>query len=208
MQSRSESDVKGIDVSHWEGKIDWEKVKLEGFQFAYVKASESTSTKDPNFSRNVKGAKEAGLLVGAYHFARPDKNKASDEAEHFVSFLTQYPTDLLPVLDLEEPEDPKKISVTALVQWVQSFINVVKGKTGRDVMLYTGSWFIDLFQQFNNALSDLPLWIANYRTTSSPPDNGGWTRWTIWQYSEKGKVSGIDGDVDLNVAGSLDELKG
>ncbi|MGW8959967.1 glycoside hydrolase family 25 protein [Paenibacillus sp. NPDC055715] len=208
MQSRSDTDVKGIDVSHWQGDIDWNKVKSEGIQFAYLKASESSTRTDPKFSKNVDGAKKAGLSVGAYHFARPDKNSPSDEAKHFVSLLNLYHTDLLPVLDLESPEDPTRISASDLVQWARSFINDVKEATGREVMLYTGNWFINLYQQFNNALSDLPLWVANYSNISAPPNDGGWTKWTIWQYSEKGKIDGIDDKVDLNAAVSLDAIKG
>ncbi|UVI32990.1 glycoside hydrolase family 25 protein [Paenibacillus spongiae] len=208
MQTRSDENVKGIDVSHWEGDIDWSKVRSEEVQFAYIKASENTTSIDPNFSKNIEEAKKAGLLVGAYHFARPEKYSAEDEAKHFVKLLKSNPTDLMPVLDLESPKDPNKISVSDLVQWVRTFVDYVKKETGRQVMLYTGNWFIDLYQQFQYDLSDLPIWIANYGNISAPPDGGGWTQWTVWQYTENGKVDGIDDNVDLNAAVSLVALKG
>lgn len=208
MQCRCDSDVFGIDISNYQGNIDWARVKASGVQFAYVKATEGATWTDPMFMTNVNGARAVGIPVGAYHFARPDQTSAIDEAKHFVSLLQSVQTDLMPVLDLEEPSDPSKIAVDALVKWTRDFINYVQQATGRKVMLYTGNWFVNRYNGLNNALCDLPLWVANYANIPAPPDCGGWTRWTVWQYASDGRVDGINGDVDVNVAVSLDALRG
>lgn len=204
MQPISAGKIKGIDVSRHNGLVDWAKVKGAGYSFVYAKASEGVTYDDPLYLQHVKGAKAAGLAVGAYHFARPENNAAIDEAKHFVDILKKFDTDLIPVLDLEMPTNPKLISSQKLVQWARDFINYVQKETGRKVMLYTGVWFIKRYDNFFNKLSDVPLWVSLYG--SSVPDVGGWSRWVVWQYTDKGQVPGVSGNCDVNVAVSLDEI--
>lgn len=205
MQQRSSSNLNGIDISHYQGNVDWTAVKGAGIQFVFCKSSEGATYVDPNYSSYVTGARTVGIPVGAYHFARPNQTSAADEAKNFITQLLSAPTDLLPVLDLEEPTDGS-VTPDFLVIWVRSFVKAVTAATGKQVMLYTGNWFMDIYKNFNNQLFDLPLWIANYSTTV--PDQAGWTTWVCWQYTDKGIVAGISSSVDMDVAESLDALKG
>ncbi|NEW06886.1 hypothetical protein GK047_12825 [Paenibacillus sp. SYP-B3998] len=211
MQNRTDTDIMGIDVSHHNGDIDWNAVKNSGVQFAYMKASEGDNFKDNKFETYVKEARAAGLPAGAYHFARPTDNAPQTEARHFLDTLkTGMPDygDLMPVLDLEAPTEASQSNGEFISNWARSFISVIQQETGKQVLLYTGNWFVNQFDNLNNALKDIPLWIANYSNIQAPPDCGGWTRWLVWQYTEKGTVSGIEGHIDMNAATSLAALKG
>lgn len=206
MQGKSSTNIKMIDVSKWQGDVDWSKVKAAGISAAYAKSSEGVTFTDPTFAQNVKNAKAAGIPIGAYHFARPENNDATAEAKHFVSLLKQYPTDLMPVLDLESPTNSDSLTGNDLATWARTFIDYVQHATGRKVMLYTGNWYVN--QYGITGLSDVPLWVANYANISAPPNCGGWTRWTAWQYTENGSVAGVSGKCDISVAESIEALKG
>jgi GH25 family lysozyme M1 (1,4-beta-N-acetylmuramidase) len=217
MQQRTSSNLKGFDVSHWQGTVDFAKAKANGYSFVYLKATQGSTYTDTMFSTNVSKAKAAGLPVGAYHYAKPtapyNANEAVAQAKYFVNAmknagLTNY-GDIMPVLDLEEPIDPGILTPNELAKWAWAFVSTVQSLTGRKVMFYTGTWFIEQNNGFDTALSDLPLWIADYRTTiTSPPNCGGWTNWTIWQYSDKGTVPGVSSACDVDAGPtSLSYLK-
>lgn len=203
MQTMTAGKVKGIDVSHHNGTINWTKVKTAGYQFAYIKATESTNFIDSNFQTNVKNAKAVGLKTGAYHFARPN-GSASDgtaEAQYFLSQITKVDLDLLPCLDLEA----SNLNAAQTASWVDAFAAEIKRQIGKRILLYTGLWFMNqLGGGLSSKLAKYPLWVSHYKT-SAPPNNG-WTNWTVWQYSDKGTVPGITGGVDVNVAVSLDAI--
>ncbi|MHB1128081.1 MAG: glycoside hydrolase family 25 protein [Bacillota bacterium] len=220
MQPVNSSCVQGVDVSHWQGAIDWHAVKNAGIKFAYVKATEGRTTVDPKYLSNALGARSAGLATSAYHFARPDLNPtlddAREEARNFINTLQKgfgagFFGDIDPALDLEVPigKNQKAMPTEKLLAWARAFKSYFKTQTGRSLMIYTGQYFIKAYNNFNypfpgNPLADMPLWIAMYPTlagnSTSPPDQGSWTKWTIWQYTSSGKVAGIDGNVDLNWA--------
>ncbi len=219
MQSASPQDLRGIDVSRWQGEIDWQAVRGDNIDFAYLKATEGTTWVDPKFFENARGGRHAGMPVGAYHFARPDLNQtlknAVTEAQHFIKIQLQgfgNFGDIYPVLDLEKPfpKNKKTVSVSYLLSWVDIFKSYFEGETGRTLMLYTGIFFIREYDHFKKPLSgyplaEMPLWIALFPKsaspyTTSPPDAGNWNRWTVWQYTDNGRVKGIDGKVDLNRA--------
>ncbi|MTV48296.1 hypothetical protein GJ688_04770 [Heliobacillus mobilis] len=206
MQNRSDSNVLGIDVSSYQGtNIDWNQVREAGISFAYVKATEGCRTSDQCFQLNVNNSQTAGVLVGAYHYAHPEQNSAEDEAAHFLEALNSVNLNLWPVLDLESP--PQKNSTLSgdyLAEWSRTFINIVSSSTGGKVILYTGKWYIDMYEV--DGLSDLPLWISHY-SSYPPPDFAGWAEWLIWQYTDKGTVNGISGQVDMNVVTSLEALQ-
>lgn len=209
MQPMNSSMLRGIDVSKWQGDIDWAKVKATGLvHFAYCKATEGYSYVDPNVTKNVNGAKANGIPVGLYHFGNP-VNDVHQEASNFIKLLKALPTDLLPVLDMEVPATMTTtvdggIKAAQIVAWVKQFAALVKQATGKDIILYTGGWYVNMFGI--SGLSDIPLWVASY--TSTVADCGGWTNYVAWQYTDKGLVNGISGSVDLDVAVSLEALKG
>lgn len=193
-----------IDVSHWEGSIDWNQVKQSGISASYMKATEGTSYTDPTYAQYVQNASAAGLLVGAYHFAHPEQNDPIVEAKHFVDVLNQYHTDLMPVLDLESPSSPTNtITGSYVSNWARTFINYVQQTTGKRVMLYTGRWYVNGFNI--TGLSDVPIWVAKYGSTL-PTTLSDWKGWNSWQYTDSGNVNGV-GTVDMSVTTSLDGLK-
>jgi GH25 family lysozyme M1 (1,4-beta-N-acetylmuramidase) len=195
--------TEGIDVSHWQGAIDWSKVRASGKRFAYIKASESTSFVDDQYATNRSRAKAAGMLVGAYHFARPGTNTgdAAAEADHFIRTAAPVKGELLPVLDLEVTGG---LSDAQLATWAKDFLDRVYEKTGVKGAIYVSPAF------WRNSAGDSRilwsngykvLWIAHWTTASSPSlpaDNWGGYGWTFWQYTSDGSVSGISGRVDLN----------
>lgn len=202
MQTISAGLVKGIDVSHYNGDIDWKQVKDAGYSFVYVKSTEGISYDDPGYVDRAKGALQAGLHCGAYHFARPSAtNSAVAEAKHFCTWHNKVAFDLKPVLDLEY----SRLSASETVQWALDFISHVKSEINKDVILYTGEWFMNPFGAEADKLAHIPLWISYY-SPSAPPDLAKWNEWTIWQFSETGSCPGVNGQVDLNVAVSLDAI--
>jgi lysozyme len=218
-KNSSQRYLHGIDVSHWQGTIDWNAVKNDNIDFAYIKATEGRTYKDPMFVTNVRAAQKSGIPVGAYHFARPDNNptkvNAVDEARHFINTIKDIFNngfgDIYPVLDLEVPPANNTLGITTncLLEWVQTFNDYFVKHTKTILMLYTATYFIKEYNNFycpisGNPLKKMPLWIAMYPQIKGnpqyPPSIGGWADWTVWQYTNKGKVTGIKGNVDLNWA--------
>ncbi|MBM7865578.1 N-acetylmuramoyl-L-alanine amidase [Heliobacterium gestii] len=206
MQGRSDSFITGIDVSNYQPNVDWTQVSASGIAFAYIKATEGMRTQDAMFPTHAANARAAGIPVGAYHFAHPESNTPQDEANNFLAALNSVTTDLAPVLDLESPpQQNSALTGDFIANWARTFINLVAEATGKRVFLYTGKWYTDMYGV--TGLSDISLWISYY-STSAPPDFAGWTEWTMWQYTESGTVNGISGNVDMNLAVSLDALRG
>ena len=194
--------VEGIDVSHWQGTIDWTKVAAAGKKFAIIKATESTNYIDPMYATNHAAAKAAGLWTGAYHFAQPSTN-ANDavlEADYFAAHVNLGAGDLIPALDLEVSGG---LTVAALQAWVMSFMNEVTTKVFVRPMIYTSPSFWGKYMGNTTALADAgytTLWIAHWGVTSPtvPANNWGGHGWTFWQYTSDGVVPGIAGRVDLD----------
>ncbi|MFC7395385.1 GH25 family lysozyme [Scopulibacillus cellulosilyticus] len=174
--------------------MHWEKVRQEGIDFVFIKATEGHTFVDKMHKEYYKGAVKAGIAAGFYHFARfKNKMEAKKEAEHFIQTVKAFPADLPHVLDLEVASGASRsiLSQAALV-----FLDLVKEKTGQDIMLYTYTIFAK--RHLNSLLKYIPLWIAHYGV-DRPGDNGIWERWQVFQYSDKGRINGIQGNVDLNV---------
>ncbi len=194
--------IKGIDVSHWQGNVNWTKVRNSGIIFAFVKATQGTSYVDPNFEENIQSANSAGLYVGAYHFAEPENYNARDEATHFVNTIKPYLCKgyLRPVLDLE---DGSSLGKEELSKWVNEFMIEVFNLTGIKPIIYTNPNYAENY--LDSSVDQWNLWIANYGVSS--PSTGIWDSWTFWQYTDKGSVSGVSGDVDMDYYnGNLDSL--
>lgn len=195
--------VEGIDVSHWQGTIDWALVAGAGKRFAFLKASDSVDYVDPTYATNRSKAKANGLHVGAYHFARPDATPgdAEAEADHFVDTAGPAPGELLPVLDLERTGG---LSTAALQVWVRAFLGRVYDRTGIRAMIYTSPSFWASYMgntAWFAANGYRILWIAHWTTAASPrvpADNWNGQGWTFWQYTSDGRVPGISGRVDLD----------
>jgi GH25 family lysozyme M1 (1,4-beta-N-acetylmuramidase) len=219
MQPATSANLKGIDVSHWQGTIDWNKVKNSGIAFVYAKASKGATGTDEMFSANVQGARAVSLPIGAYHYATPsapyNPDQAKAEALNFVNVMKNGGMgdfgDIMPILDLEEPAATGTLTSDEIASWARVFIDTVKSLTNRQVMIYSGDWFVEQYNDFGGKLSDIPVWIAAWTRygNTQPPAVGGWTEWTAWQYSDQGIVPGISGYVDLDYGPtSIDALRG
>ncbi|MCV9947752.1 GH25 family lysozyme [Paenibacillus sp. BT-177] len=208
MQQRNSRNAQGIDVSRYQGKINWKAVKADGISLAFVKASQGQRYVDRTFIANVKRARAAGLLLGAYHFLDATSvDAAKAEARHFADVLDQVGgakvLELPAVMDYEN--NPGKLSKTLISAVALAFLLELERLTGRKPIIYTGNAFAT---NFNASLGGYPLWIARYSDTRVPSDTVTWKRWDIWQYSDSGKVAGIKGNVDMNeYDGMANELR-
>ncbi|CAL9626562.1 Lysozyme M1 [Streptomyces sp. enrichment culture] len=206
--------VQGIDVSHWQGSINWTSVRNAGIQFAWMKATEGTSYKDPSFNTNYPAAYHAGVIRGAYHFARPNVSSGATQANYFVNNGGGWSRDNLTlpgVLDIEHNPYGAMcygLSTTQMRSWINDFYNTYKSRTGRDVVIYTtASWWNTCTGNWTGMYSKSPLWVAHWTTASSPTIPSGFPTWTVWQYTSTGSVSGVSGNVDRNkFNGSRDRL--
>lgn len=201
----------GIDVSRFQAKVDWPAVAAAGRAFAYIKATEGATYRDPKFAAHWAGAKAAGMLRGAYHFFRPAKPAAA-QVENFCSLVGALASgDLPPMLDLEETPGehdewttiPKPDRRPLALEW----LHAVEERLGRRPIVYTRRGFISTLGGAGG-LAQYPLWVAHYTQAAKPAVPAGWQNWTLWQYSDAGQVPGIAGKVDLDrFAGTLEELR-
>ena len=196
--------VLGIDISHHNGKVDFRGVKADGFKYCFCKATDGLSFIDPRFLENWNGARDSGLLRGAYHFAQPTLS-ARAQAEHFFAVVgARQPGDLPPVLDLEKVTS---LPAGAVVDWALEFMARAAELFKVDPILYTGPgyWGSQLGQ--TSRLKNYLLWEAHYTENRQPLAMTPWSRFTLWQFTDKGRSAGISTNVDVNrFQGSEDEL--
>lgn len=193
MQSRSSGNMKGIDVSHWDGEINYNTVKDQGIKVVYIKATQGETSVDTYFKSNAVKAKEAGLLVGFYHFLNPStEESARKQAAHFVETIKPYHCDCRLALDMEVN---KGLSASNITNLSKIFLEEVKRLSGLDVVIYSYTSFIK--ENLQKSLNVYPLWVAHYGV-NTPGSNGVWDSWVGFQYSEKGHVRGIGTECDLN----------
>lgn len=192
----------GIDASHYQGNIDWQKVKDSGISFAYIKASEGKHYIDPKFHVNWQKIKRLNMLVGAYHFFLPEQD-ARIQAYSFVNIIKKNggcKGSLPPVLDIEVIRNASK---SKLQQGIKQWLEIVEAETGCRPMIYTDSGFWNKY--FTNEFSEYRLWLAEYNKEVVMPR--GWKHQTFWQFTQKGHVTGIKGNVDEDkFIGSSTEL--
>ncbi|MCW3084648.1 MAG: glycoside hydrolase family 25 [Bacteroidetes bacterium] len=196
--------MNGIDVSHNNGTINWAAVATNAtpVDFAYIKASEGVGYTDPTFKFNSEGAKKAGIKIGYYHFASlntmNDVPDAKAEADYFMSIIKTAPAVDLPyILDIETNKvglDPAHV-----LEWINTFFAEMKAGGYSDTALYSYTPFLDANLPANHNLGNVRLWIAAYVSAPAPKLPVGWKEYYIWQKSAKGVISGITGNVDLNV---------
>ena len=187
----------GIDVSHYQGSINWKKVKSAGIQFAWIKATEGTTYHDPKFNANYTNAYNAKVIRGAYHFARPGSSSGAKQATYFANHGGGWSADNLTLpgaLDLEA--GCSGLSQTKMRNWITAFHKTYKAKTGRDVVIYTtASWWSSCTGNWTGMANKSPMWVAHWGV-SKPSVPSGWSTWTIWQRTDSGSVAGVPGPVD------------
>ena len=195
--------TEGIDISHWQGTIDWAQVAAAGKKFAFMKASEDIDYVDKTYPANRAAANANGIIIGAYHFAQPDLSPgdAIAEADHFLDTAQIASGDLPPVLDLEVSGG---LNQGQLQAWVRAYLGRIYERTGVRGVIYTSPAFWVKYAGDSTWFADngyKVLWIAHWTTATAPTvpaDAWGGNGWTFWQYTSSGSVSGISGRVDLD----------
>lgn len=178
-QKSSGGPLFGVDVSHYQGKIDWAQKAKDGVMFAFLKASEGNTVSDSMYKQNYDGCKKAGILVGAYHFFRAN----DDPDRQFQNFKSRIgkvaPGDLPPVLDLET-KDGMRPSV--IKRRVLRFLELCRAEWGIDPILYASPSYLESLGDLTG-FDKYPLWIAHYGV-SHPRVPSPWVTWTFWQYTD------------------------
>lgn len=190
--------VHGIDVSRWQGAVDWPTVRDAGIGFAFIKATEGGDRVDPAFLTHWQGAARAGVPRGAYHFYYFCRS-AEDQAQWFIQNVPRDPAALPPVLDLEwnhrspsctHRPDPGFVRAEA-----SRFLDILTAHYGQRPVVYTTP---DFYRETGiGALPGTEFWlrsVAGHPSTVYPGQ-----RWTFWQYTGTGRVPGVRGSVDINV---------
>jgi GH25 family lysozyme M1 (1,4-beta-N-acetylmuramidase) len=207
--------IKGVDVSSYEGTINWAQVKAGGYTFAFAKATEGIALTDSYYVGNQVNGNAAGMVMGSYHFARPENNSATAEANYFLSVAGPYikACHLPPVLDVEDPPGGPGLSTyftsAQLTSWIQTWMSTVQNATGVAPIIYIGPSNASFV---NSSLNTYGLWIDDYNSNPNnpPPNIGVWTKWEFKQFTWTATVPGISGtaNVDADVFnGTLSAFK-
>lgn len=192
--------VWGIDVSWHQGVIDWPVVASTGLEFAFVKATEGGNHADESFGKHWAALSQTNIRRGAYHYYRPLVDPQL-QANNFLNQVgTLQPGDLPPVLDLEERG---QLPSAQFIAQVQVWLDRVEARTAARPIIYTGHKFYNRY--LAGHFTDYPIWIARYR--SEEPLLADGHTFTFWQYTDAGRLAGIQKPVDINVfAGSSLDL--
>ncbi|MBB2893061.1 lysozyme [Flexivirga oryzae] len=187
----------GVDVSAYQGNVNWSAQWKNGVRWAYTKATEGTYYKNAYFNQQYNGAYNVGMIRGAYHFANPAYSSPVSQADYFVAHGGGWSKDgkTLPgMLDIEyNPYGATCFGKTKsqMVSWIRSFLNEYKRKTGRDAVIYTTTgWWQQCTGNSTAFNSTNPLWVARY-SSSAGTLPGGWPYYTMWQFTD----SPIDQDL-------------
>lgn len=186
--------LRGIDVSYYQGNVDWVKVKAAGQSFAFARVSDGIDYPDTKFAQNWPAMKQAGVVRGLYQFFRPAKDVTAQVnllATKLDAAGGLQPGDLPPVLDLESDGG---LPAATVVARAKAWLDQVEQKYGIKPIIYTAAFMSNVI---GTNFSGYTLWVANYKTTC-PTMPSGWTDWEFWQDSDTGKVDGVTGAVDTN----------
>ncbi len=187
----SDEIYQGIDVSEWQGNINFEEVKNSGIDIVYIKASEGTEYIDHYFESNYRGARESGLKIGFYHFVTARSvEEAEEEARFFASVISSKEIDCRLAMDFESFGD---LSVAEINDISEAFLTTLEKVTEKDVVIYSDA--SNARDIFDRDLIVYPIWVAEY-FVEEPFDNGKWETWVGFQYTDRGRINGISGSVD------------
>ena len=201
--------VKGMDVSGYQGNVNWQAAWNNGARFAYVKATEGVAYTNPYFAQQYNGSYNVGMIRGSYHFALPDRSSGATQADYFVNHGGGWSGDgkTLPgALDIEwNPYGATcyGYSQSGMVGWIKSFSDEYHARTSRWPVIYTAtSWWTQCTGNRGDFSSTNPLWVARY--SSSPGTLPyAWGFYTFWQYADAGT---FPGDQDT-FNGAIDRLQ-
>jgi lysozyme len=194
----SKYSVRGLDVSSYQGQVDWKSVTQTGqYSFVFIKATEGKNYQDPYFKTNWNGTKAQGLLRGAYHFYT-DYRTGAEQADNYISMVPKEPGMLPPVLDLEVTGKDQQV----MLREIKVFLDRLEQHYGMKPIIYTDH---DRYAEYiKGHFDDYTIWM---RDVFIPASWDSAKNWTLWQYDSRGHVPGITGYVDLNVfSGESDQL--
>lgn len=189
--------VHGVDVSRWQGDIDWPRLMTQGANFAYIKATDGGDHLDPMFRTNWRKAGQAGLKRGAYHFFYWCRT-AGEQADWFIRNVPKVDGALPPVIDVEwngESKCSQRLSRSRVLEKMQVFMDKLERHYGQRPIIYTApDFYADNLQ---GEFLDYPFWLRSVAAHPSKRYPG--RKWVFWQYSGSGLSQGVNGRIDLNV---------
>ena len=195
-QSRAEAAepvYAGIDISRYQGTVDFDRVAADGIDIVYMRAGEGNDYIDPEYERNYQQAREAGLKSGAYLYVTATTvDEGREQAKFFASLLQGKEFACRPVMDFENLRGLNRQTANDIAL---AFLQTLEEETGVTPAIYTGAYKVEAV--WDPDLAAYPLWIAEYGA-EEPKTTGAWKEWSGFQYTDKGQVDGIDGDVDLD----------
>ena len=181
----------GIDVSRYQGKINWTQVsKDKRVSYVYLKATEGAGLVDPTYNQNLRGARKVGLPVGVYHFFSATA-PSHQQLANFVKTVSPSTQDLIPIVDVEVAPR-RKSQVVPFLRRLRAFVDGVEKHFGCKPMIYTSINFYN--EYLSGRFSDCPFMFARYSTTVPKTDSK--IRFLVWQFTASGRINGISGDVD------------
>lgn len=193
----SSSFFKGIDVSSYQGEINFKEFASSGYNHLYIKAGEGGTMVDPRFEENYKGAESEGLTYGFYYFLTAKNiSEAESQAEHFANLITEIPYSLRPAMDFEVFSG---ITVEESNEIALAFLKKIEELTSVTPAIYSDAYAVET--RWSSELSVYPLWVADYAHLTEPqtytlPENSVWSVWSAYQYTDSAIIPGIDGNVD------------
>ncbi len=204
MPSKNRYPVRGVDVSHYQGSIDWEVIAKQDITFAFIKATEGSGTVDECFADNWAAARNAGIYTGAYHFFSFDSG-GDTQAENFMQTVPVRSDALPPVIDLEYYRSDNLPEDETVRESLRILLDTLTAHYGKTPIIYTTN------QCYENYLKgtdmEYILWI---RSVFTPPSSKLEPEWTFWQYNPRGTLAGYEGDeqfIDLNAyCGTMEEF--
>lgn len=211
--------VHGVDVAVYEPNVDWHALRKQNYLFAFIRATSSTNYVDPVFEKHWEGAREAGILRGAYHYLFAGQD-AKTQAEHFLKTVGSDKGELPPVVDLEDAFNdgiPKR----KIISTCKAFLDIIEPAFGRTPIVYSRKTYLDAkvttFGRAPGWAGNYDLWLAQYPFEFNPasfpnprmPQQAkGWRDWKFWQYSEKAFLNGVTDEIGRPTAIDLNLFRG
>ncbi len=186
-----EKTYTGMDVSIWQGEINFQRARAAGIEAVYIRAGEGSNITDRYFERNYENARAAGLKYGFYHYVTARSvSEAQEQADFFASLIRSKPQDMRAAMDFENLSG---LTAEESVRIAEAYLERLEERLGHTPAVYSDAY--DASSVWKSNLTKYPLWVAEYGV-ESPRTIGGWESWSGFQYSDKGSVSGVSGHVD------------
>jgi lysozyme len=194
--------IVGIDISHYQGDVDWAKIKADGVSFAWAKATQGNYLVDSRWTEGRhKAAIEAGIHFGGYHFADLGQDPVLNAKNFLKAIGSLRAGDLLPMVDVEDSGLPDGITIKKVNDWLVAFSTEFNRHIKTPLVMYCG---VGKYAGRAGAMSAevvalFPhLWLYRYTNASDPGGTGLWPSWDVWQHSSSGHINGISGNVDMD----------